>query len=67
MIMISCDAPGCGKSAVIPLLNRDGRLPMPDGWWSGTSTDRTLCACSVAHFNATLAGHQPLRAAELAP
>jgi hypothetical protein len=53
---------------VVPLLNRDGRLPMPDGWWSGTSTDRTICACSVACFNAALkAGQQPLRAAETAP
>jgi hypothetical protein len=67
-ILLRCDAPGCGKLAVVPLLNRDGRLPMPEGWWSGTTPERTICACSVACFNAALkAGQQPLRAAETAP
>jgi hypothetical protein len=67
MIVISCDAPGCGKSAMVPLLNRDGRLPMPDGWWSGTTPERTITACSTAHFGAAMTGQQPLRTAEPAP
>jgi hypothetical protein len=54
---------------VVPLLNLDGRLRLPDGeWMLGSSEVRTICACSTAHFNAVLkAGPQPLLAAEPAP
>jgi hypothetical protein len=68
MITITCDAPGCSRSAVVPLLNLDGRLRLPDGeWMVGSSTVRTVIGCSTAHFNAALVGQQPLRASEPAP
>jgi hypothetical protein len=66
-IVLTCDAPGCTASAVVPLLNLDGRLPMPAGWWVQSSREHTVVACSTAHFGAVLAGQQPPRAAAPAP
>jgi hypothetical protein len=68
MIVVTCDAPGCGISAVVRALTDHGRMTPPPGWWAQTGRNVTVTACCTDHFNAALkAGQQPLRAAEPEP